>query len=146
MTERPAVAEANATFVRMGFAAQAPMALFEAELLEIAPGSVTIAFPVADRLTTVGTGIVMGGVLATVADVAAGLSILTVLDPPRPVTTIDFAFHAIAAAKGERIVCVGQVERAGRQISITGADVFAEEAGVRRKVARLTASFFAAPV
>jgi uncharacterized protein (TIGR00369 family) len=134
----PANAEA---FVRLAFAAQLPLAWMGAELTAIGDGTVTISVPVRDDLTTAGTGIVMGGIIATIADVAAGLSIITQLDPPRPVTTLDFSSHQIAPARGDRIETVGQVEKVGKTFAITGADVFAIKDGQRRKCARLTATF-----
>jgi uncharacterized protein (TIGR00369 family) len=134
----PASAEA---FVGLAFAAQLPLAWMGAELTVIGDGTVTITVPVRDDLTTAGTGAVMGGIIATIADVAAGLSIITQLDPPRPVTTLDFSSHQIAPARGGQIVAVGQVEKVGKTIAVAGADVFAVKDGVRRKCARLTATF-----
>jgi uncharacterized protein (TIGR00369 family) len=131
----------NKEFVRLGFAAQLPLQAMNATLEAIEDGSVTIAFPVADQLTTAGTGIVMGGVLALVADVAAGLSILTRLSPPRPVTTVSMTSTQIAPAKGERVICVGRLDKIGRGLAVTGADVFVEANGQRTLCARLSAAF-----
>lgn len=127
--------------VRLGFAAQNPMALFGAELGAIEPGSVTLSMPVREEMTTAGTGIVMGGLVATLADVAAGLSIATLMAPPRPVMTVDFTSHQLAPARGDRIEAVGRVEKIGRSLCITGADVFAVAGETRTKVARLVATF-----
>jgi acyl-coenzyme A thioesterase PaaI-like protein len=131
----------NEAFVRLGFAAQQPLAWIGAELEAIADGAVTISFAPHDGLTTAGTGIVMGGIVATVCDVAAGLSLLTRLSPPRPITTIDLTCHQIAPALGARIVCIGRVERIGKAIGIASAEAISEMDGERRLAARLTATF-----
>jgi len=84
---------------------------------------------------------VMGGVTALVADVAAGLSLVTRLDPPRPVITLDMAAHQLAPAKGERIICIGSVLKAGKSVGVARAEVYAETGRARRHAATLTATF-----
>ncbi|MCU0882902.1 MAG: PaaI family thioesterase [Hyphomonadaceae bacterium] len=128
-------------FLELAFAAQLPLAWMGAELTETGDGTVTITVPFRDDLTTAGTGVVMGGIIATIADVAAGLSVITRLDPPRPITTLDFTSHQITAARGGQIVAVGQVEKVGRSFAVAGADVFVVKDGERQKCARLTATF-----
>jgi acyl-coenzyme A thioesterase PaaI-like protein len=131
----------NEAFVRLAFGAQQPMAWIGASLAVIEDGSVTIAFAPHDALTTMGTGVVMGGIVATVCDVAAGLSILTRLDPPRQITTVDVTSHQIAPARGEAIICIGRVEKLGKAIAIASAEAFVETGGQRRLAARLTSTF-----
>ncbi|MFZ4121486.1 MAG: PaaI family thioesterase [Caulobacterales bacterium] len=128
-------------FVRLAFQAQQPLRWIGAELIRIADGEVEIAFPMREDLTSLGSGMVMGGLLATVADVAAGLAIISRLQPPRPVMTIDFTCHQIAPANGERIACVGKVERIGKTIAIASAEAFSEKGQDRRLCTRLTATF-----
>jgi uncharacterized protein (TIGR00369 family) len=128
-------------FVRGALSAQLPLKAWCAELVGLGNGTVTLSCPITDPLTTAGTGIVMGGIVATLADVAAGLSVITALDPPRPVTTIDFSVHAIAAARGDRLEAIGQVRKAGRSIAIASTEVFAISGESRRLCATLTATF-----
>lgn len=135
------VPDDRAQFVKLAFSAQAPLRWIEAELAAVEEGSVTISFAVRDDLCTAGTGVVMGGITALVADVAAGLSLLTRLNPPRPVVTTSFSSHQITPAKGDRIVCIGSVLKAGKTQGLSRAEVYAETGGDRRHVATLTATF-----
>jgi uncharacterized protein (TIGR00369 family) len=132
-------------FVRAALAAQLPLQGWSAAIVSLGNGEVTLSCPIAEPLTTAGTGVVMGGIVATLADVAAGLSIISALDPPRPVTTIDFSVHSIAPAKGDRLEAVGQRLKAGRSIAIASAQVFAVDGHNRRLCATLTATFAVAP-
>jgi uncharacterized protein (TIGR00369 family) len=128
-------------FVRLAFSAQLPLKTWGAELDSIENGSVVLTCPITEPLTTAGTGIVMGGIVATLADVAAGLSIISGLDSARPVTTIDFSLHAIAAARGERLEAIGQVKKPGRSFAIASTEVFVLQGENRRLCATLTATF-----
>jgi acyl-coenzyme A thioesterase PaaI-like protein len=87
----------------------------------------------------------MGGIVATVADVAAGVSILTRLDLPRPVTTLSFSSQQIGPARGERIACRGRVDRVGRHVAMTGAEVYSITGDRRELCARLSATFSISP-
>ena len=131
----------NEAFVRLAFAAQLPLAWLGAELDSVEDGAVTIVFTVRDDLCTAGSGIVMGGVTALVADVAAGLSLLTRLSPPRPILTSSMTAHQLSPAKGDRIICTGIVLKIGKTAGIARADVFAQTGADRRHAATLTASF-----
>jgi uncharacterized protein (TIGR00369 family) len=135
------VSDEARAFVDLAFAAQRPLAGIGVTLDKVEDGAVTLSFPVQDNLCTAGTGIVLGGITALVADVAAGLSLITRLDPPRPVVTVEMAAHQIAPGKGERIVCIGSVLKAGRSMGIARADVYAEAGGSRRLASTLTATF-----
>ncbi len=128
-------------FIHLAFAAQLPLKTWGAELGSISRGCVVLSCPITEPLTVVGTGIVMGGIVATLADVAAGLSIISAFDSPRPVTTIDFSFHAVAAARGQRLEAVGQVRKPGRNFAIASTEVLVLEGEDRRLCAMLTATF-----
>jgi uncharacterized protein (TIGR00369 family) len=135
------VPDANRQAVALGFSMQAPLELFGARLTEIAPGSVTISFDPTEELTTKGTGVVVGGVIATIADVAAGLSLVTLLDPPGPIMTLQMNSHFLRPAKGGPIRAVGRVEKIGRGQATVAADVFCDASQGPQKVAVLTAQF-----
>lgn len=136
------VTPGTADFVRLAVQAQVPLTWMQARIDSIQPGSVTLSIPVGEAVCTAGTGLVMGGMVATLADVAAGVSIISRLDPPRPVTTLGFTSHQIAPARGERIVAIGRVDRIGRRVAMAGAEVLAEAAdGTRTLCARLVATF-----
>jgi acyl-coenzyme A thioesterase PaaI-like protein len=132
--------------VRLAFAAQAPLAAWGAELAEISPGRVVISTPISPGMTTTGTGVVMAGLVATIADVAAGLSLVSALTPPRPVTTVEMKIAMLAPARGARLECIGAVEKAGKSIAVVTAEAWAISAeGARTKAAILSATFVPAP-
>lgn len=135
------ITEERIAIVRAGFAAQTPLAAMGATLDMIEEGQVTIVLPITDGVVTLGTRVVTGGVIAAVADVAAGLSLLTLMASPRPVITVEIAAHLLAPARGEALICVGRAEKIGKRHCVGGADVFVEENAQRRKVAILTATF-----
>jgi uncharacterized protein (TIGR00369 family) len=135
------LSESGQAFVALAFAAQLPLRDWNAELIEVKRGQVRLRCPVSEPLTTSGTGMVMGGIIATLADVAAGLACVSALEPPRPVTTIDFTSHQLAPARGEWLEVIGTVERVGKSICIAAAEVFAVSGTNRRKCARLTGTF-----
>jgi uncharacterized protein (TIGR00369 family) len=135
------VPEAHRAFVELAFAAQAPLAGFGCRLTGIAPGRVTIEFDAAEHLTTRGTGAVMGGVIATVADVAAGLSLITRLEAPGPVVTMQMNSHFLRPAIGGAIICTGAVERIGRGFATVSARAVHRKDGKDSDIALLTAQF-----
>lgn len=127
-------------FVRLAFAAQRPLATWQAEVIAVEAGRVRLAMPILEPVTTF-TGAVVGGVAATLADVAAGLALITMLSPPRPVTTLDFTSQQLAPAIGQTLIAVGQAERAGGRIGFASAEVFVRADGADTRVARLSATF-----
>lgn len=129
------------SFIPLALAAQLPLTKMGVVIDAIETGSVTLSVSIEEDMTTAGTGVVMGGVIAMIADVAAGLSVISVMESPRPVTTIDFTSHQISAAKGDRLIFKGQAERLTTSACISGAEVFCERNGQSRKCARLTATF-----
>ncbi|MFZ4070086.1 MAG: PaaI family thioesterase [Caulobacterales bacterium] len=135
------VPEAHRQFVELAFAAQAPLAGFGCRLTGIEPGRVTIAFDAAEHLTTRGSGAVMGGVIATVADVAAGLALITRLEAPGPVVTMQMNSHFLRPAIGGVITCIGAVERIGRGFATVSARAVHHVGDKQTDVALLTAQF-----
>lgn len=129
------------TFIKLALKMQAPLTNMGVTIEAIEPGSVTLSVRITESMTTIGTGVVMGGVIAMIADVTAGLSVISLMDRPRPVTTIDFTAHQISAAKGERLLIVGRAERISKILCVSGADTFSYNGEQKRKCARLTATF-----
>jgi acyl-coenzyme A thioesterase PaaI-like protein len=132
--------DATKQFVEAAFAAQSPLRSWDAQIDLVAPQIVRLSMPITPAVTTF-NGAVVGGVIATLADVAAGLALITSLDPPRGVITLDFTSQQLAPAIGVRLIAVGRAERAGRAIGFASAEAFAltDQGGIR--VARLSATF-----
>lgn len=125
--------------VRASFARQSIMTTLGATLTQIEPGMVEIALPFADHILQQ-HGFVHAGVVATIADSAAGYAGLTLMPPGAGVLTAEFKINLLAPAQGDRLIAQGRVIKAGRSLTIAEADVFAEDGPTRKHAARLTAT------
>jgi acyl-CoA thioesterase len=68
-------------------------------------------------------GLVHGGVLATLADIAMGLAVRTAIEPGRRHVTIELAVHYLRPAAQGDIEVIGRAIRVGSQIGYAEADV-----------------------
>ncbi len=125
--------------VAASFARQAAMATFGARLGAVAPGAVEIVLPVAPYLGQQ-HGFVHGGVVAAIADSAAGYAALSLMPPGAGVLTTEFKINFLAPAAGERLVARGRVVKSGRTLTLAIAEVHAEADGESRLCALLTAT------
>ncbi|MGY6646606.1 MAG: PaaI family thioesterase [Salinarimonas sp.] len=125
--------------VRASFSRQSIMTTLGATLTRIEPGMVEIALPFADHILQQ-HGFVHAGVVATIADSAAGYAGLTLMPQGAGVLTAEFKINLLAPAQGERLIAQGRVIKAGRSLTIAEADVFAEDGPTRKHAARLTAT------
>jgi acyl-coenzyme A thioesterase PaaI-like protein len=128
-------------FIAIALAAQLPLVKLGVKIDTMEAGSVTLSVLINEDMTTQGTGVVMAGVIAMIGDVAAGLSVISLMESPRPVTTIDFTSHQISAAKGDKLIIIGKAERLSKTICISGAEAFCLRDDQSRKCATLTATF-----
>ncbi len=138
MSLTPADADFEAR-IRASFARQSIMTTLGARLTRIAPGEVEITLPFADHILQQ-HGFVHAGVVATIADSAAGYAGLTLMPKGAGVLTAEFKINLLAPAAGDRLVAQGRVIKSGRSLTIAEADVFAEEGATRKHAARLTAT------
>lgn len=111
--------------VRESFARQNLMRLLGAELLRIAPGEVDISLGWRDDLGQQ-TGVLHAGVIASIADSACGYAALTMMAAGSEVVSVEFKLNLLAPARGAEFVARGRVIRAGKTITATAADVFAD--------------------
>ncbi len=125
--------------VAASFARQGAMATFGATLLEVTPGAVAIALPVAPHVGQQ-HGFVHGGVVAAIADSAAGYAALSLMAAGAGVLTTEFKINFLAPASGERLVARGRVVKSGRTLTLAIAEVHAETGGESRLCALLTAT------
>jgi len=87
------------------------------------------------------TGQVHAGVVTTLADHTAGAAAQSMIDVEGGVAiTAELKISLLRPAQGERLTCVAQVVKPGRQFMFTEADVFALRDGQRHHVARLSAT------
>jgi uncharacterized protein (TIGR00369 family) len=105
------------SFVRQGFLRHCG-----AVIDELAPGHVTLSVRHAEALTQQ-HGFFHGGLIATLADTAAGYAALSMMRPEVGVLSVEFKLNFIAPARGERLVAHGRVIRPGRTLTVCRADV-----------------------
>jgi uncharacterized protein (TIGR00369 family) len=120
------------SFSRQGF-----MKTLGAEIESVEPGKVTLTCPFAEGLTQQ-HGLLHGGVLASLADVACGYAALSMMPSEREVLTVEFKINFLKPAKAGRLVVVGQVLQSGRTLTVCEATVFDETR--TRAIARMTAT------
>lgn len=114
-----------------------------ATLESVESGTVTITCGFDDGLTQQ-HGLLHGGVLASLVDVACGYAALSVMPADCEVLTVEFKINFMKPALTDRLVAVGQVLQAGRTLTVCEGSVFD---GTRtRTLARMTATMMAVPV
>jgi uncharacterized protein (TIGR00369 family) len=97
------------------------------ELLKAAAGKATMILPYRKELRN-SMGVVQGGILAVLADVAGGVSLYSVLTDPLGVTipTIEFKLNFLRPALEEDTIARGRVTHHGRRIAVCQVDVSTE--------------------
>jgi uncharacterized protein (TIGR00369 family) len=123
--------------IHQSFSRQGFMKTLGAEIESVEPGKVTLTCPFAEGLTQQ-HGLLHGGVLASLADVACGYAALSMMPSEREVLTVEFKINFLKPAKTERLVVVGQVLQSGRTLTVCEATVFDETR--TRAIARMTAT------
>ena len=114
-----------------------------AVLESVESGTVTITCAFSDQLTQQ-HGLLHGGVVASLVDVACGYAALSVMPVDREVLTVEFKVHFLKPAKTDRLIAVGQVVQAGRTLTVCEGSVF--DSTRARVIARMTTTMMAVPV
>ncbi len=114
--------------VRASFARQAFMAHLGAEIVHLAPGECDIAVAFRRELTQQ-HGFVHGGVLASIADSAAGYAAFTLMPASASILTVEYKLNLLRPGQGEAMIARGRVVKPGRKLSVVRADVFARHGG-----------------
>ena len=102
-------------------------------------GRITTQLPLATRHLQ-HTGQVHAGVMATLADHSMGAAAQTLAPEGHWVLTAELKTSALRPGRGERLVCEAHVLKAGRRISFTEAEVYAEQGGQRTLVMKASAT------
>lgn len=68
-------------------------------------------------------GLIHGGLLATLADVAMGLAVRTAVGPERRHITVEMGVRFLRPAQPGRITATGRTLRVGRQLAFAQAEV-----------------------
>jgi uncharacterized protein (TIGR00369 family) len=111
--------------VRGFFQASPFMVELGVEPVAVAAGRITTVLPIQQRHFQ-HTGQVHAGVMATMADHSMGAAAQTQAPAGHWVITAELKTSLLRPAKGERLVCEAVVIKAGRTLSFTEAEVYAE--------------------
>jgi uncharacterized protein (TIGR00369 family) len=118
-----AEARVRASFGRQGF-----MQHIGARLVAVGPGTCEIACAPQAELSQQ-HGFVHAGVVAAIADSAAGYAALSLTPPGSEVLTVEFKLNLLAPARGDLLIARGTVLRPGRTLTVCEAAVVAVEDG-----------------
>ena len=122
--------------VRASFARQGFMHHLGARLVAVGPGSCAISCAPRAELSQQ-HGFVHAGVVAAIADSAAGYAALSLTPPGSEVLTVEFKLNLLAPAAGELLIARGRVLRPGRTLTVCEATVAAVLDGVETPCAIL---------
>ena len=125
--------------VRACFARQAFMATLGARIVSVAPGDVVLELPFHQALTQQ-HGFLHAGVVAALADNACGFAALSLMPPGAAVMSVEFKINLMAPAAGTLFRASGRVIRAGRTLTVCGAEVAATNGDQKKVVAVMQAT------
>ncbi len=114
--------------VRASFARQGLMGHLGAELEEVGEGTCSISCRPRPELSQQ-HGFMHAGVVAAIADSAAGYAALTLGPPGSEVLTVEFKLNLLAPAEGDLLIARGRVLRAGRTLTVCESSVVAVRDG-----------------
>ncbi len=120
--------------VRDSFSRQRLMAFLGAEITALAPGEVEVGLDHRPELTQQ-HGYFHAGVVSAIADTAGGYAAFSLMPAGASVLTVEYKINLMAPAEGERLVARGQVERAGRTLTVCRLSVDVVKGGEPRSCA-----------
>lgn len=121
---------AFAAKVRDSFARQGIMAHLGSRLDTVEPGLVEISVPYRDELSQQHSYF-HAGVVATLADSAAGYAAFSLMPAGSSVLSVEFKVNLLAPADGQRLVARGRVVRSGRTLTVCQMEAEVEKDGRR---------------
>ena len=97
------------------------------KLMEVVPGRSKLVLPYREELRN-SMGVMQGGILGVLADVAGGVSLYSVLPDPVKVVipTIEFKLNFLRPAGGKDVMARGRVAHQGRRIAVCQVDLTTE--------------------
>ena len=125
--------------IHASFAKQGLMATLGASLAHVVPGQVEITLQPRPSISQQ-HGFVHAGAVAAIADSAAGYAALSLMPAGVGVLTTEFKINLLAPANGDRIRAKGRVVKAGRTLTLSQSEVYAESGGQEKLIAFLTAT------
>src|SRR5438067_7745043 len=121
----PPVDAGFAARVRDSFGRQKAMALIGATLAAVEPGRVEITLPYREDLTQQ-KGYIHGGILGMIADSACGYAAFSLMPADCSLVTVEYKINILAPATS-LLNAHGAVVKAGRTLTVTRAEVYAED-------------------
>jgi uncharacterized protein (TIGR00369 family) len=109
--------------VRDSFARQPAMELIGATLGAMVPGAIEVVMPCGTKHMQQ-HGFVHGGVVAMIADSAAGYTAFSLMPDTATVLTVEYKMNFLAPALGPVLRAAGRVIKSGRTLVIVQVDVF----------------------
>lgn len=128
----PAFAAPNPDFARRcrdSFGRQKFMTLLRATITRIEPGFCEVTCPVRPELTQQ-HHFVHGGVLAALADSAAGYAAFSLMPADAAPLTVEYKLNILRPGEGDTVVARARVLKPGRTLTVVEAHVYAVKAGV----------------
>jgi len=136
--ERP-LSNSKIAQIESSFAQQGLLQNFKARIQALSSGRCTIELPYSQGVTQQ-QGFFHGGVIGALGDSAGGYAAMTLTPDGAEVLTMEYKINFLRPAVGDRLVAEGEVLRAGRSVSVTRVDVYAERDGKRVLCAALQQS------
>jgi uncharacterized protein (TIGR00369 family) len=130
--------------VRSSFDRQGAMKTIGAKLTRIMPGEVHIDLPFSHALTQQ-HGYIHAGIITTIVDTACGYAAYTLMPAHSQVLSVEYKVNFLSPAKGEKIVGIGKVVKAGRSITVCQGEVWACDNGQKNLVAVMQATMITIP-
>jgi len=91
------------------------------------------------------TGLVHGGVTATLADIVAGFSAYTLVPEDQHVVTGEIKISYFAPGRGDRLHAIGYVVKQGRKVNFCEAEVWCHNGDEKTLIAKATTTMVTIP-
>jgi uncharacterized protein (TIGR00369 family) len=125
--------------VRASFGRQTAMATLGVTMAEVGAGRVVLEMPWAAHLTQQ-HGFLHGGVIGAALDSACGYSAFSLMPADVGVLSIEYKVSFLAPARGDRFRVVGEVVKAGRNVTFSEARAYALDGGREKLVATMSST------
>jgi len=111
--------------VRESFGRQKAMTLIGASLSALEAGRAEVSLPYRPEITQQ-KGYVHGGIIGMIADNACGYAAYSLMPASASLVTVEYKINILAPARGS-LVAKGEVIKAGRTLTVTRAEVYADD-------------------
>lgn len=95
------------------------------EFTKVEDGIIEARMPLSDEQRQY-SGVIHGGVLASLADTVAGFAAFTLTPPEKDVLTAQLNMNYLRAAWGKELIAIGTVVKSGRQIHYSECEIFCD--------------------